>query len=425
MELLDLPRELVEEILTFCHPLDVARVAQANRFLRSLVYDSEDSAIWRQLYLAQPLDDPRECIDITGQKKLSVDWKVELQRFVRAQSVVAKKSLGRQGELGEILNTLVNLVMNTIPKSDPLARIGNNLTIAQILLHDGWIDFVKEQDLNEKETQLVNQLHTFYGLTDNDTRADARVKSRSFVYNMKNYSWNNEFGPYNDDGTVNWVHVNAIRQVISRQLLSTELDDDGLDEETQYTIYPLGLPYIQPMLRDEVDTEPEPSDWAGVEGEWIVSFCFCDHRILIVFNDDITTAGFPRDTSLLEGDTFQEVIRCMSVQLKVTKTEFDKDHPTQPTIYFVGVMKNLPDTVLTGKVSATKEGYARWQFTSGEAGNIIWSSDGVQVGGIRSEYGVLGAWTTIFHDPDDPIGPFWLRKAQSSITVTAVPKPRA
>ena len=32
------------------------------------------------------------------------------------------------------------------------------------------------------------------------------------------------------------------------------------------------------------------------------------------------------------------------------------------------------------------------------------SSIGVQVGGLRSSFGVLGAWTTIYHEGGDPIG---------------------
>jgi hypothetical protein len=32
------------------------------------------------------------------------------------------------------------------------------------------------------------------------------------------------------------------------------------------------------------------------------------------------------------------------------------------------------------------------------------SCNGVQVGGVRSSYGVLGSWTTAFHHPDDPVG---------------------
>lgn len=61
----------------------------------------------------------------------------------------------------------------------------------------------------------------------------------------------------------------------------------------------------------------------------------------------------------------------------------------------------------------------------------VYSSEGVQVGGLRSFYGVLGSWTTIFHDIDDPVGeyvqdrqtnpfsklqgPFWMRKHRLKI----------
>ena len=32
------------------------------------------------------------------------------------------------------------------------------------------------------------------------------------------------------------------------------------------------------------------------------------------------------------------------------------------------------------------------------------SSEGVQIGGVRSSYGVLGSWTTVHHEIHDPVG---------------------
>ena len=32
------------------------------------------------------------------------------------------------------------------------------------------------------------------------------------------------------------------------------------------------------------------------------------------------------------------------------------------------------------------------------------SSEGVQIGGVRSVYGVLGSWTTVHHEVHDPVG---------------------
>lgn len=37
---------------------------------------------------------------------------------------------------------------------------------------------------------------------------------------------------------------------------------------------------------------------------------------------------------------------------------------------------------------------------------VLFSSQGVYIGGLQSSFGVLGAWTTIFHDEDDPVGAF-------------------
>jgi hypothetical protein len=60
------------------------------------------------------------------------------------------------------------------------------------------------------------------------------------------------------------------------------------------------------------------------------------------------------------------------------------------------------------------------------------SCEGIQVGGVRSSYGILGSWTTVFHEPLDPvgmfsvlrfvgfelnaiIGPLWMHKVKSTI----------
>ena len=51
-----------------------------------------------------------------------------------------------------------------------------------------------------------------------------------------------------------------------------------------------------------------------------------------------------------------------------------------------------------------------WVQVSGDQGNAIWNCEGVQVGGLGSSFGILGSWTTIFHDIDDPVGEeslFW------------------
>lgn len=36
----------------------------------------------------------------------------------------------------------------------------------------------------------------------------------------------------------------------------------------------------------------------------------------------------------------------------------------------------------------------------------ICSSEGIQIGNVRSKYGVLGSWTTVLHDRQDPVGEY-------------------
>ena len=35
---------------------------------------------------------------------------------------------------------------------------------------------------------------------------------------------------------------------------------------------------------------------------------------------------------------------------------------------------------------------------------LVHSSEGIQVGNVRSKFGVLGSWTTVLHDRQDPVG---------------------
>ena len=110
--------------------------------------------------------------------------------------------------------------------------------------------------------------------------------------------------------------------------------------------------------------------------------------------------------------------------MRVLSTEDEPDHPGRPRINFGGSIDGTGSTAtIVGYVKVTPDEQIRWHFTSGENGNSIWrfalmdscetcfsltgmfiSSEGVQVGNVRSKFGVLGAWTTVLHDRHDPVG---------------------
>ncbi|KAF9522585.1 hypothetical protein CPB83DRAFT_864245 [Crepidotus variabilis] len=420
MNFTNLPPELIEAILVLCDPIVVSKVAQTCTTLRSLIYFSPDSMLWRELYLTQDLDDPRICVSHNGiLKPTPIDWKKELKKVVRARTVVDDTSLGclRRGELEDILQTLLGLTTCVRPWTTDeifdLEELSKNLVWVAAKLRKGFLDRLVERSsdsgtdshaqpkLTFAERQLAARLHTYFGLTKSDSMHRNIVKARAYVYLLRNYRPESDYGPYHPNGTVNWEHIRAVHHVVSTHV--TDLDETT---EFVYRIYLMSLPFTQVVAPHGFDFAKE-EDWAGVTGLWSVSFCFCDHRELLQFNESSSTTI---DATLFEAPDFREVFRSLNVNLVVARTEKDPDHPTRPIIYFYGQMVDPSTPTMTGKIQMTPDNQVRWHFVSGEQGNAIWSSEGIQIGGLHSAYGILGSWTTIFHDAEDPVGPFWMRK---------------
>jgi len=290
MKLLALPPELVEEILILCDPIDVSKAAQTCCFFRWLVYFAEDSKLWRELYLGQGLDDPRVCVGEDGVARPGplVEWRKELQGVIRARTVVGDVTKLRSCWEGErVLRTLMKLVSYVRPwrmekvvagRRDSRERSKNLEWMNEKLQQSGgggggFLDRVGEKVRSSAGArQLVARLHTYYGMTERDGDEGEIARSRAFVYWLRNYRAENEYGPFEEDGRVDWVHVRAIHHVVSRHLV-------GLEEEEEEGGFPMRMCATQICLPREGEEEME--DWAGVTGSWNVSFCFCDHRELL------------------------------------------------------------------------------------------------------------------------------------------------
>ncbi len=277
MKLLALPPELVEEILILCDPIEVAKAAQTCSLLRWLVYSAEDSKLWRELYLGQGLDDPRVCIGEDGTARPLVEWRKDLQGVIRARTVVDDVSKLRSSEGERILRTLIMLVSYVRPWSSErdvrdLRESSKNLVWMNEKLQNGFLDRIEEKLNSTAARQLVARLHTYFGLTRNDTKLSNIAKSRAFVYWLRNYRPENDYGPFEEDGRVDWVHMRAIHHVVSTHLVDLDEFKDGN--------FPMRLSFTQICLPEGVDLDTE-MDWAGITGSWNVSFCFCDHRELL------------------------------------------------------------------------------------------------------------------------------------------------
>ena len=278
---LDIPQEILEQIFAELDPLDVSTLSCTCRAFFDIVYDPNNQQLWRKLYLAQPLDDPRSCVNVLGQPIVgSIDWRFRLQNIMRARTFVMQRSLWKSEERLRILRTLLEVACNVIPiptiDSDRIslsqAWIYTLLRKTTFLDQDGF-----DLQSTSEERQLHAQLHVYFGLTTQDYQPRRRVESRSCVYAMRNYTNENEFGPFMMDrsGRVNWEHVLAIHHVVSMHLISS-----SSNPETLPSIFHLSQPFCQPIIPPDVGLDLT-GDWAGVEGLWRCSFCFCDHRDLL------------------------------------------------------------------------------------------------------------------------------------------------
>ena len=280
MHITELPTDIIEEILAQCDPVEVAKAAQTCSALRTLIYDSQDSKLWRELYLAEPLDDLRKCVSQHGHPA-RVEWKRNLQRIVRARKIVADLSLLKPGELEEVLQTLLMMILYHPPSpitADDSEVTSLNLRSLLVILEHGFIDQVEEMaSLTFAERQLLSRLHCYYGLTKKDMEHQARVKSRVYVYTMGNYEPENDYGPLFSNGAVNWEHMQALHHVISMHLVDMSQAGFGFPE------FPMSLRQTQIVIPVGLDGEEgkKNQDWVGLEGSWVLSFCFSDHRDLL------------------------------------------------------------------------------------------------------------------------------------------------
>ncbi|KAF8881908.1 hypothetical protein BD779DRAFT_1473206 [Infundibulicybe gibba] len=316
MNFLELPPEIIEQIILNLDPLDVSCLSRSARALYTLIYLAPTQALWRSMYLSQPLDDPRACVSELGvpREPQEIDWRSELQHIMRARTVCSDPAVSRPDEQVEVLRTLLDLV-SRVPMLVPGADVAHNLMWALVVLRGGaFLDSPNE--------------------------------------------W-----------VCDWVQMRALHHVVAMHVVGDALDPSGF----QVVVFPMSLPFTQTAALGERE-----EDWAG-------------------YNATTALHAEPLDPSLFTAPDFEENFRSMDFTLSV----LDATH-TPPGSASAGP----PPTQMAAPRCV---GMCTLRATHISGGN---SSEGVQVGGARSAFGVLGAWTTVFHDAGDPVGPFWMRKIE-------------
>lgn len=153
----------------------------------------------------------------------------------------------------------------------------------------------------------------------------------------------------------------------------------------------------------------------NISGVWSRIVCFLDYNDLYAYNfsDEALKhpAHLPRD-----GLVCDEAIRHIIMDLKVTAILPCEDNSDYPIVEFNGTSRSVDaawdpnaNSKIRGSVRMTCEGEVRWQTISVFYGEERWRSEGIQVGGVGAQRGVVGTWFDKDFDPHGPAGPtaFW------------------
>lgn len=277
-----LPPEIIEQVLFFLDPLDVATFSKTCKAFYALIYRTPDNHLWRALYLAQPLDDPRRSITprLDSIAPERIDWKGSLQALIRARTVLTDPSKCRPGEREVILHTLIRLLRGAAPApSFGGNNLSENLVWLATMLRDGIFLNEEAPGSTPAEVQMSAYLLTHLGLTPSDAKNANKAAALAFVYDMRKYSYDSSFGPYLSDGNgriiVNWVHLLAIHRTVAMHLVDLR---EG--EPFVFPHIPVSMPYCQSIIPSGLDLDSE-LDWAGIEGVWHCTFSFIDHHHLL------------------------------------------------------------------------------------------------------------------------------------------------
>lgn len=238
------------------NPQTVSAFSQTTRTYHSYLQDNV--YVWRSLYLNY-FDDPRE-YDVD-----TVDWKQDVQQRTRAYFTTTSSNPSFE-DVEIDSETLLDIVHTAHPGTSP----SRTTSWLKKCVTPTFIWQNAAEPLSETRAQL--QVLECKG----DHRdASKRLVSRSYVYDMRNYTQKSLYGPFcprrraSDELKVNFIHL--------RHLMNVQLNnlDDGLGDSTFDP--PRGFDSTRAMSAPPSLVE---GDWAGVEGEWARLGCWMEYDLL-------------------------------------------------------------------------------------------------------------------------------------------------
>ncbi|WVQ92992.1 hypothetical protein IAU59_000055 [Kwoniella sp. CBS 9459] len=483
--LLRSPSEIIQKVLANAGGDDVpaiARAAKVCRELRSFIYENPDQALWRDIYL-QIYDDPRISGTFSSRRTTSeIDWRKRVQERELVGRMFREWDGDRYDEaashLDLICDTLLDMYLDlppSTPSFDPSTddEPPNSTLLTTYLRSALFRHLYQHCSLTEEKPHLrplrgqtgnpnrrakrtivnpkISQLHCLVPPEfDEDVQEDRdwRGYTREVVYNAANFARRNDWGPFTDDGKVDWTLVDAISCVMisNGKDIIRESDDHwrAAVHPMSYGIEPTrGWGYTD-LQRPADLPEDEIWDWADVKGTWSGSYAFLDYADWVTLNEPRLV--LLRRQGSLDLSTYHEAVGdLMKLDLKIVPEPSEHDSrtlcprhnvpidplpavtthlPTSdllPPIHFAGSSvqhqgptfpTGTPMSAIRGVVRLTADDppQVRWTLVIRYGGEDRWRLECVQVGGRGSKRGFFGIWTDALKEDHSPNGPVWYWK---------------
>jgi hypothetical protein len=325
-ELIGLPPEILELVLSFLDPYDLVSFCQVCKYAATFASPSNPT-VWRHAFLHM-WDDPGQAWSALlpsarsrhGADEAAWNWYSKVRERCAALKVMTTANQDyRRQNLGSATDVLVDIIETAYAR--PLAasisrenvlycKHRQSLSIstleetfakcreAERAIHDYNGD--PSSDANGPEalpslpcrpvtrsmssshkpvSENQSKLHIYFGLTSRERRSDYCLgQARCIVYNWHLTSAECDFGPFKDVksgqwGQVNWHYLEAVSSLITRHMELLVGDQMSFPRGFRHA-----LPYQMPV------NPGCPEDWAGVTGAWVGTYSFLDWTILNQFN---------------------------------------------------------------------------------------------------------------------------------------------
>jgi len=298
--LMDVPVEVLQRILTYVHPKDVAAFSQTSRTAYHLIYQPHDRYLWLELYLAYPLDHPdiiqRQRVGAKLSSALNVKNKTanELKSMLIEVCEAERAAAAPVGSLTEDEEVKAIRTFQSFLTRLPVSEPSDDGKTVDPSLNAQWLErtLARSRLLSSSKPASETRSASLQGdsielgkahllcclrssFRDEDEDLDSfeeraysikRNQSRCFTYDLRNYSDKTRWGPFTEGNGVNWIHARHLMNVVWENLCEVPLAD---------TIRPkIG---VEATRAYSAIGNYSAKDWAGVEGATIDGPLFSPH----------------------------------------------------------------------------------------------------------------------------------------------------